>query len=464
MSTTTLQELKPSQIKPNKANPPGRTDDVTELAASIAAKGIVEPLIVAPNGDAVSWVLIAGHRRLAAAKLAKLKTVPCIVREDLTDPAAQLETMLIENLQRSDLTPIEEAEAYQQLLAFPGYTQKRITEATGRPAATVRARLKLAKLSDRARAKIHAGQITLADAAVLAEFADDEQASSLLEKAVGTNNWSYYVEQERRRRSNEKARERMLAEVRKSGVTVVSYEDLRKLQDDAGDDAAWVYVDPEGDELQVKPEEHASCPGHAAVLEVASVHYVCTSPDKHPELDVPGSDDETAEERADREATDQRRAEAKQLGEQLEIASQVRLAHLLAVAIDTVRSQELAHDLLKDVLGGRFDEDHSVRAVLGPLLCPETENPTSLDLRRSVAGFTLPALVVLLDLAENARVENALAARAEAWAPGRTTSAYYKPHEQTAKWRQKLVDVYGYEFSQVELDLLAPPAVADQPS
>lgn len=154
--TVTLQDLKPAQIKPHKNNPRRVVGDLDELAASIGEQGILEPLIVAPNGTGDTYVLIAGHRRLAAAKQAKAKTVPCLVRDDLTDPAVQLEAMLVENLQRADLTAVEEAQAYQQLLEFPGYTQPRIAKTTGRAIGTVRARLKLAQLPKPALSCSHA--------------------------------------------------------------------------------------------------------------------------------------------------------------------------------------------------------------------------------------------------------------------------------------------------------------------
>lgn len=203
---TTFQDLPATKIKAHPRNPRGDVGDVGELAASIATKGILEPLIVIPDPAAAgdgSFLLIAGHRRLAAAQQAKVKTVPCLVRDDLDDEVQQIEAMLVENLQRTDLTVVEEARAYQQLLEFPGYTVKKITTTTGRAATTVKQRLALTKLDAARLASISSGQTTLAEAAVFVEFADDKEATKDLAAAQGTSNWNYRVEGARSRRQRQ---------------------------------------------------------------------------------------------------------------------------------------------------------------------------------------------------------------------------------------------------------------------
>jgi ParB/RepB/Spo0J family partition protein len=208
-----LQHLELGLIHPHKANPRHDVGNVTELAASIKAQGVLEPLIVATGGDDFGFTLIAGHRRLAAAQKANLKTVPCIVRDDLTTAELQLEAMLVENVQRTDLTAVEEAEAYQALLEFPDYTIEKITKKIGRSVKTVKQRLSIAALPEAVKQKAHTGQVSLADAVKLAEFADEPAVVEHLAKSLGTNNFGYYL-------NSAKTRREKIAEARAAGVTV----------------------------------------------------------------------------------------------------------------------------------------------------------------------------------------------------------------------------------------------------
>lgn len=192
MTTTYLPEVRIETIRPHGNNPRKDVGDIAELAASIKAIGLLEPLVLAPmNGS--EHRLIAGHRRLAAAKKAGLATVPALLREDLDTPPKQLEAMLVENTQRVDLTPVEEAQAYAQLVAFPGYTPTKAAKATGRSVKTVKARLAIAALPQATLDKMLDGQITLADAQTLAEFAGTPHFKSL-SKSIGDYNFKYEVQ------------------------------------------------------------------------------------------------------------------------------------------------------------------------------------------------------------------------------------------------------------------------------
>ena len=203
MTTTYLPDVAITTIRPHGANPRRNVGDVAELAASIAAHGLLEPLVVAPmNGS--EYRLIAGHRRLAAAKHAGLTTVPALLREDLDTPPTQLEAMLVENTQRVDLTPAEEAAAYKQLVAFPGYTATKAAKATGRSVKTVKSRLAIAELPEATLAKVHAGTMTLGDAEVLVEFAGTDDYDALV-RAAGTANFAFTVTRARENRHRTEA-------------------------------------------------------------------------------------------------------------------------------------------------------------------------------------------------------------------------------------------------------------------
>jgi ParB/RepB/Spo0J family partition protein len=202
--TTFIPDLPVSSISRHPKNPRHSAVADPELIDSVRVNGLVQPLIVAPVPDAEGkYVLIAGHRRHDALKKAKRKAAPAVVRDDLVTEGQQVEAMLIENGRRKDLTPIEEAEGYQQLVLF-GYKQKDIAKAVGRDPKTISTRLKLLKLASSTRAKVHKGQMSIDDAAAIAEFADDPQTTKRLESASSFN---FKYELERARRDRKAARE-----------------------------------------------------------------------------------------------------------------------------------------------------------------------------------------------------------------------------------------------------------------
>ena len=124
------------KLLPNPGQPRKHFDEteLRELADSIAEHGIIQPIIAADNGDG-SYIIIAGERRTRAARLAGLAEVPAIIRE-YTDQK-RLEISLIENIQRSDLNPIEEAAAYKNLMDFSGLSQDEVALKVGKNRSTV---------------------------------------------------------------------------------------------------------------------------------------------------------------------------------------------------------------------------------------------------------------------------------------------------------------------------------------
>jgi ParB family chromosome partitioning protein len=138
-------------IKPNPHQPRAKMDplELQELADSIKEHGIIQPLIVLPSNDGKEYVLIAGERRLRAAELAGLKTVPVIFRN--ASEKEQLELALIENAQRSDLSPIELAEAYQKLSQTFNLSHEEIANRVGKSRVSVTNTLRLLKLPEKVR-------------------------------------------------------------------------------------------------------------------------------------------------------------------------------------------------------------------------------------------------------------------------------------------------------------------------
>lgn len=180
---------------PNPGNPRRDLGDLTDLIASIEAVGILQPLTVAPFSPG-RYVVIDGHRRYAAAQAATLTTVPVNIRADITGDAQVLTAALITALHRTDLTPMEEATAYEQL-GLIGMDAKAIAKATGRPRKTVEARIALMALPEKVRDGVHAAQISLDEAAAMAEFDDDPAAIKVLMAAAGGRDFAFEVSRQR---------------------------------------------------------------------------------------------------------------------------------------------------------------------------------------------------------------------------------------------------------------------------
>ena len=151
-------EVKITEVMPNK-NQPRKTFDEEKLEAladSVKEHGIIQPIIVRKNGE--FYTIIAGERRWRAAKLAGLKKIPVIVRE--YDELQIREIALIENLQREDLNPIEEAQGYRALMDEYNFTQEQISERLGKSRSAIANSVRLLTLDDYAREKLVSGEIT----------------------------------------------------------------------------------------------------------------------------------------------------------------------------------------------------------------------------------------------------------------------------------------------------------------
>jgi len=151
-----------------------------ELAASIREVGVLQPIVVAATAD--GYVLVAGERRLRAARLAGLQTIPAVIRR-VTDDSALVES-LVENVQRQDLTPIEEAVAFRQLLENYGMSLEQVADRVGKSRPAVSNTLRLLGLGASIQAMVGAGDLSAGAARALAGLEDDKYATYLAEKAV----------------------------------------------------------------------------------------------------------------------------------------------------------------------------------------------------------------------------------------------------------------------------------------
>ena len=165
-------------VRPNPAQPRQRFDDagLDELAASLREHGVLQPVLVRPL-DGGGYELIAGERRWQAARRAELATLPALVLA--ASPRRALELALIENVQRAELTPLEEAEAYRGLMASLGLTQERLAERLGISRVAVTNRLRLLSLTEAARGALLEGSITEGHARALLALHDERQDQAL---------------------------------------------------------------------------------------------------------------------------------------------------------------------------------------------------------------------------------------------------------------------------------------------
>jgi ParB family chromosome partitioning protein len=152
-----------SRIRPHPSNVRDDLGDLTELADSIRSQGILQPIVVQPDPKARGhFIVLGGHRRLAAAKLAGLDEVPVVVRE-AAGAAKAIEVMLVENCQRADLNPMDKAEAMGKLRDH-GYSQAAIAKAIGLSAQTVSSSLALLELDGPSRERVRSSQVAASTA------------------------------------------------------------------------------------------------------------------------------------------------------------------------------------------------------------------------------------------------------------------------------------------------------------
>jgi ParB family chromosome partitioning protein len=159
-----IEDVHPSPDNPRKTF---SKESIAELAVSIKAQGLVQPLVVRSRaaGEGGGFWLIAGERRWRAAQLAGLKAVHVVVKD--FSAADAFERALVENLQREDLNPIEEAEAFQRLIADHNYTQEQVGERVGKDRTSVTNTLRLLKLPSSVRGRVASGELPMGHARAL---------------------------------------------------------------------------------------------------------------------------------------------------------------------------------------------------------------------------------------------------------------------------------------------------------
>jgi len=177
-----LVQVATQEVFPNPEQPRTRFEEAAlkELAASIKEQGVLQPLLVrrAPGG----YELIAGERRLRAARLAGLDRIPVLCRRVEDD--RKLELALIENIQRENLNPVEEAQAYRELQSINKYTQEEVARRVGKDRATVANSIRLLSLPDFVKHELTAGKISAGHARALMPLKEEKTLKSMLTRIL----------------------------------------------------------------------------------------------------------------------------------------------------------------------------------------------------------------------------------------------------------------------------------------
>ncbi len=181
MMNVAIDQISPNPYQPRKTF---NEASIEELTRSVREHGIVQPLVVTRSGD--RFKLIAGERRYRAAQKAGLQTVPVVIKDDLREGGA-LEIALIENIQREDLNPIEEASAYHQLHEEFGLTQEEISKRVGKERSTIANFLRLLKLPDSVKKLLASGQLSMGHARALLAVESAKKQERLAERVVRRN-------------------------------------------------------------------------------------------------------------------------------------------------------------------------------------------------------------------------------------------------------------------------------------
>ncbi len=180
-----LASIRVDEIRPNAQQPRKEFDQdaLDELVVSIRENGVLQPIVVRASVDGDSkYELVMGERRLRASKRAGLKTIPAVVRETSDD--AMLQDALLENLHRSQLNPLEEASAYQQLLSDFGITQDQLATRIGRSRPQITNTIRLLKLPDAVQRRVASGVLSAGHARAILSLVDETAMAELADKIV----------------------------------------------------------------------------------------------------------------------------------------------------------------------------------------------------------------------------------------------------------------------------------------
>lgn len=326
--------------------PRTKLEGIKELAASIAKCGIIQPPLVIADGD--RYITIAGHRRIAAARLAKLTAIDVNVAADWTE-AGMLEGALAENMQRSDMTAVDTARGMQTLLDM-GVARDRVSQVTGRSEAELAFAESVAQAPKKKADKVATVQASLEEAAALVEFADDAQTVEDLTGGIGSARFAQTVASARAKRERDLKVAKARGELEAAGVRILSRDERWRAYSMGN--------------IGVKLKDHTACPGHAAYVDgyTAEVSYMCTDPKLH------GIGKSGAPAKSEKEKEEDRAKRASRAGFKACRGVRHEYAHRLIDGLEAkaghgtealayVARRALEHGIQRNVFGGQTSAD-----------------------------------------------------------------------------------------------------------
>ena len=218
--------IPPNMLMHHPENPRLDLGDLTELAESIRKNGIMQNLTVVADSESGKYLVVIGNRRMEAAKMAGLAEVPCVISD--MDHKTQVATMLMENMQRQDLTVYEQAQGFQMMMDL-GFSAKEIGEKTGFGETTVRRRIKMAEMDAKllkkaCEAKDTERQITMFDFERLAQVENIKERNELL-KDIGERNFDWNLNRKLRAQKAKAVRNDALKELKDKGIIQLKEQD-----------------------------------------------------------------------------------------------------------------------------------------------------------------------------------------------------------------------------------------------
>jgi len=220
-----LVDIKKIRANPYQPRENFDSQNLAELTQSIKEKGVLQPVLVRRQGE--YYELIAGERRLRAANMLNLKEIPVIIK-DVADQDS-LELSLIENIQRQDLNPIEEARAYQYLVDKFNLTQERISEILGKARTSVANILRILKLPQEIQERIKKGEISFAHGRTLLEVEDANQQRRLVHEIITKGLSVRELESLIRKYRPKASKTRMRLQVSRETLVVAAEEELQQI-------------------------------------------------------------------------------------------------------------------------------------------------------------------------------------------------------------------------------------------
>lgn len=219
-----------SKLRPHPQNPRKELGDLSELAESIKTRGIMQNLTVIPSENDEYYTILIGHRRAEAAKLAGVTTIPCNVVDEEMSEDEQVATMLLENIQRGDLTPYEQAKGFQLMIDL-GNDINDITKKTGFSQTTIRHRIRMLDLDEQLLREKENSGATLQDYIHLEKIKNSETKNEVL-KAIGTSDFQFKLTSALKQQELQEQKQRWIDYLTSQGCIDISDVDNKYLKYD----------------------------------------------------------------------------------------------------------------------------------------------------------------------------------------------------------------------------------------